>query len=208
PLYLKALTEGFFDGPPADWALRSRLKAEAAERGTEALHQQLRAVDPAAAERIHPHDLRRIVRALEVYETTGRPISAQQTQFGSPSPRYDCMVAGLRRERAELYERINRRVDAMFEEGLVAEVHGLLAAPEAVSHAAAQFVGYREVIAALRGEMTLEEAREKIKTRTRRFARRQLTWFRKMPFIRWVDAAPDSRVEALADAVIAALELA
>jgi len=179
-LYLKALTEGFFDGPPADWPLRERLEAEAAEHGTSPLHERLRRVDPAAAARIHPNDLRRVVRALEVYETTGAPISEQQTQFGSPSQDYECIVAGLRRDRAELYERINRRVDAMFAAGLVEEVEGLLEAPRGISHAAAQFVGYAEIIAHLRGEMTLEEARGKVKTRTRRFARRQLTWFRGM----------------------------
>ncbi len=206
-LYLKALTEGFFDGPPADWPLRRRLEAEAAAHGTAALHERLRARDPAAADRIHPNDLRRIVRAIEVHAATGRPISKQQTQFGTPSSRYDCAVAGLRRDRAELYERIDRRVDALFDAGLVAEVQRLLDAPGGISHAAAQFVGYREVIAALRGELSLDEARERIQTRTRRFARRQLTWFRKMPVIRWVDAGPDSRVEELADRVIATLEL-
>ena len=206
-LYLKALTEGFFDGPPADWPLRERLEAEAAERGTSALHERLRRVDPAAAARIHPNDLRRIVRALEVYETTGAPISEQQTQFGSPSPDYECIVAGLRRDRAELYERINRRVDAMFAAGLVEEVGGLLEDPRGISHAAAQFVGYAEIIAHLRGEMTLEEAREKVKTRTRRFARRQLTWFRSMDFIRWVDAAAGNAVADLAASVVAALGL-
>ncbi len=207
-LYLKALTEGFFDGPSADWALRERLEAEAAEHGTSALHERLRRVDPAAAARIHPNDLRRIVRAIEVYETTGAPISEQQAQFGSPSPDYECIVAGLRRGRAELYERINRRVDAMFSAGLIEEVRGLLEDPRGISHAAAQFVGYAEIIAHLRGEMTIEEAREKVKTRTRRFARRQLTWFRSMDFIRWVDAAAGNAVADLAASVVAALGLA
>ena len=206
-LYLKALTEGFFEGPPADWALRNRLKAEAAAHGSPALHERLRAVDPAAADRIHPNDLRRIVRALEVHEITGQPLSEQQTQFGAPSPRYDCMIAGLRRDRAELYQRIDRRVDAMFEQGLVDEVRALLGSPRGISHAAAQFVGYREVIAALRGELTLAEASERIQTHTRQFAKRQLTWFRHIDAIRWVDAAEGTTVEELADRVIAALEL-
>jgi len=204
-LYLKGLTEGFFDGPPANWELRNRLIAEAADHGSAALHDRLRAVDPAAAARIHPNDLRRIVRALEVRETTGRPISALQTQFGSPSPRYECALAGIRRNRAELYARINRRVDAMFEAGLVEEVRALLHRSGAISHAASQFVGYKEVIASLRGECTLNEAREKIKARTRRFAKRQLTWFRKFPQIRWIDAGPHSPVDELARRAIAAL---
>ena len=206
-LYLKAMTEGLFDGPSADWPLRNRLKAEAAEHGSPALHERLRAVDPAAADRIHPNDLRRIIRALEVHQATGRPISEQQTQFGSPTARYECIVAGLRRDRAELYGRIDRRVDAMFAQGLVDEVRALLASPKGISHAAAQFVGYREVIAHLRGEWTLDEAREKIKTRTRQFAKRQLSWFRHIPGIRWVDAAEDASPQHLADAVIDAVGL-
>jgi len=207
-LYLKALTEGFFDGPPADWSLRSRLLAEAEERGTAALHERLKAVDPAAASRIHPNDLRRIVRALEVHQATGRPISEQQTQFGSPSPTYRCVLAGIARERSDLYARINRRVDAMFDAGLVDEVRALLARPGGISHAAAQFVGYREVIAHLRGELSLAEAIEKVKSRTRRFARKQATWFRKFPQIRWVRAEPESSVADLAARVVAELGLA
>jgi len=206
-LYLKGLTEGFFDGPPADWGLRNRLIAEAASAGAPALHEHLRAVDPGAAARIHPNDLRRIVRALEVHETTGRRISELQTQFGSPSARHDCALAGIRRDRAELYERINRRVDAMFSAGLVEEVRALLRSPKGISHAASQFVGYREVIAHLRGECTLEEAREKIRTRTRQFAKRQFTWFRKFPSIRWVDAGASSTTGQLAGRVVEALGL-
>jgi tRNA dimethylallyltransferase len=206
-LYLKALTEGFFDGPEADWSLRRRLLDEAEQDGSAALHERLRAVDLAAAKRIHPNDVRRIVRALEVFETTGRPISEQQTQFGAPSPRYECTLAGLRWPREQLYERIERRVDAMFEAGLVDEVRRLLDSPEGISHAAGQFVGYREVIVALRGECSLEEARALVKTRTRQFARRQLTWFRKLTDITWVDA-PGRSVADLADHVVAALGLA
>ncbi|MBL7224181.1 MAG: tRNA (adenosine(37)-N6)-dimethylallyltransferase MiaA [Candidatus Brocadiae bacterium] len=206
-LYLKALTEGFFEGPAADWNLRNRLVAQAEADGTEALHRQLAEADPEAAGRIHPNDLRRIVRALEVFEVTGVPISAQQTQFGQPSSRYDCVLAGIRRDRQELYSRINRRVDAMFEAGMVGEVRGLLADPRGISHAAAQFVGYKEIIAYLHGDTSLDDARELVQTHTRQFAKRQFTWFRRFPQIRWVDASPQSTVEELADAVIEALEL-
>jgi len=206
-LYLKALTEGFFDGPPADWELRNRLLAEAEQAGSAALHARLRTVDAQAADRIHPNDVRRIVRALEVYQATGRTISEQQTQFGAPSPRYDCVLAGLRWPREELYERIHLRVDAMFDTGLVDEVRGLLDSPQGVGHAASQFVGYKEVIAAIRGEHTFDEARDLIKTRTRQFARRQLTWFRKFTDIAWVDA-PGRTVDELAHAVADALRLA
>lgn len=219
-LYLKALTEGFFQGPSADWTLRNRLIAEAEESGVPALHERLKAVDPAAAARIHPNDLRRIVRALEVHEATGRPISEQQTQWwhrasgGDAQPGRLCHIAGIRRDRAELYERINRRVEAMFAAGLVDEVRRLLrgthSAPNVspgISHAAGQFVGYREVIAHLGGELTLAEAIERVKTRTRQFAKRQLTWFRSFPQIRWVDAGPDSTPAGLAAEVCRAFGL-
>jgi len=205
-LYLKALTEGLFQGPAADWELRHRLIAEAEAKGAAALHQRLQAVDPAAASRIHPNDVRRIVRALEVHEATGRPISEQQTQFGSPSPRFECVLAGIRRERADLRDRINRRVDAMFAAGLVEEVRALLAHPGGISHSAAQFVGYREVIAHLRGQLPLAETIERVKTRTRQFAKRQGTWFRRFPQIRWVDASPADGPAALAGKVLAAFQ--
>lgn len=204
-LYLKALTEGFFDGPEADWEIRHRLKAEAARLGAPALHDRLRHVDPHAAAAIHPNDLRRIVRALEVCELTGRPVSGQRSQFGRPSARYECVIAGIRRGRADLHRRINRRVDAMFAAGLVEEVRGLLGDPRGVSHAASQFVGYQEVIAHLSGECTREEAAERVKARTRQFAKRQLSWFRKFPQIRWVDAGPQTPPAELADRVVAVL---
>ncbi|MBM4041132.1 MAG: tRNA (adenosine(37)-N6)-dimethylallyltransferase MiaA [Planctomycetes bacterium] len=208
-LYLKALTEGLFHGPSADWALRNRLIAEAEERGVPALHERLSAVDPAAAARIHPNDLRRIVRALEVHEATGRPISEQQTQWGKEAqPGRLCHIVGIRRERAELHERINRRVDTMFAAGLVDEVRRLLADPRGISHAAGQFVGYREVIAHLRGELSLEEAIEKVKAHTRQFAKRQMTWFRSFPQIQWVDAGLDSAVLDLAAQACQAFGLA
>ncbi|MFP4056534.1 MAG: tRNA (adenosine(37)-N6)-dimethylallyltransferase MiaA [Candidatus Brocadiia bacterium] len=207
-LYLKALTEGFFEAPAADWELRNRLKAEAVAHSSAALHERLRGLDPAAAERIHPHDLRRIVRALEVYHLTGRPISEQQRRSTRPPPGRECLLAGLWWGREALHERIDRRVDAMFEAGLVDEVRRLLADPRGISHAASQFVGYREVIAALQGEHSLEEARRRTKTRTHRFARRQLTWFRKFPHIRWVEASAYSTTVDLADALAEALGLA
>ena len=204
-LDLKALTEGFFHGPPADWELRNRLKADAAELGTPALHRRLAAVDPRAAARIHPNDLRRIVRALEVHQATGTPISELQTQFGSPAPGRACSLAGIRRPRAELYDRITRRVDALFAVGLVDEVRRLLADPRGMSHAAGQFVGYRQVIAHLHEGIPLDETRDLVKTRTRQFAKRQLTWYRRFHTIRWVDAAADSTAGELAERVIAAL---
>lgn len=185
PLYLKALTRGLFDGPPADWQLRQQLKEWADQAPPGALHARLAAVDSVAAGRLHPHDTRRLVRALEVYELTGRPISQWQTQFErqpAPQPRWFALAW----PRETLGQRIDQRVDAMFAAGLVDETAALLAAPQPPGKTARQAVGYREVIAHLQGGLTLDETVALVKTKTRQFAKRQLTWFRSLPEFRQV----------------------
>ncbi|MBN1918683.1 MAG: tRNA (adenosine(37)-N6)-dimethylallyltransferase MiaA [Verrucomicrobia bacterium] len=195
-LYIRALADGLFDGPDASRDVRQRLLDEAEAKGTDHLHARLTEVDPAAAGKIARHDLRRIVRALEVYETTGRPISAQQTEWAEPKA---CLMLGLRLPRATLYARINARVDAMFEAGAVEEVERLVAAGIQQGSTAMQAIGVREITAYLRGDTTLDEAKRRIKTQTRRYAKRQLTWFRKDPRIVWYDVADDGgHVAALA----------
>jgi len=218
PLYLKALLCGLFDGPPADAALRRRLEEEAAEHGTAALHRRLADVDPVGAARIHPNDLRRIVRALEVHTLTGRPISAWQTQWkqgsgargqgsgkkgqsagdagqGAAAQETDSLapdpwpltppsltpVLWLDLPRAELYARIDRRVEAMFGAGLVEEVRRLRALDRPLSREAAQALGYKEVFALLEGRATMQETVVQVQTRSRNFAKRQITWFRHLP---------------------------
>jgi tRNA dimethylallyltransferase len=197
-LYLKALLHGLFEGPSADWDLRNRLRDEAREAGSASLHRRLRTVDPAAARRIDPNDLRRIIRALEVFVLTGAPISTLQTQFEALPDRYEKRVYGLRRDRPDMDGRIDLRVDRMFEAGLVEEVQGLLERHGELGRQAAQALGYAEVLAHLRGETSLRETKEAIRRHTRRFARRQLTWFRKMPYIEWIDVAPDATAESVA----------
>ena len=206
PLYLKALLCGLFDGPPADKALRKRLTEEAWRAGSQALHDRLAQVDPSAAARLHPNDVRRIVRALEVWELTGRPISDWQTQWavgsaqsavgsGQPPvgldvsslPTANCQlpsVLWLDLPRAELYARIDARVDAMLAAGLVDEVRALRQLPRPLSREAAQALGYKELFDYLDGLASLEEAAQRIRTRTRNYAKRQLTWFRHLPFAR------------------------
>lgn len=177
PLYLKACLRGIFEGPDANAALRARLEREAEEHGTESLHERLRGVDPVAAERILPGDLRRIVRALEVFESTGQPISRLQRQFAQPaSP--PPPVACLMRPRAELYRRIDERVTRMFAAGLIDEVRALLEREPPPGREAAQAVGVSEIAAHLRGELGYDEMVESIRCRTRRFCKRQLAWFR------------------------------
>ncbi len=205
PLYYRALVEGLFEGPPADRELRRELEALAAERGVEALHAELAAVDPPAARRIERRDLRRIVRALEVYRATGRPISAVQKQFGRRRPGFDFRVAGLRRPREELYARIDARVEAMMAAGLLEEVRALVGRRGALSGTALQALGYRELAAHLAGEHDLAEAVRLAKQGTRRFARRQVGWFEKLPGIEWFEPAADETGGQLAARIAEAL---
>lgn len=188
PFYLKALLHGLFPGPPGDEGLRRELEAEAEREGREALHRRLEAIDPRTAARLHPNDVRRVVRALEVHALTGRPISAWQTTWDSPGFTADAAasppparipVVVLERPRPELYERINRRVEAMFAAGWVEEVRRLRTLPHPLSREASQALGYREMLSQLDSPPAVwSELVELIQTRTRQFAKRQLTWFR------------------------------
>jgi tRNA dimethylallyltransferase len=187
-LYLMGLLKGVFEGAPRDEALRAQL----AEVDLETLHARLREVDPPTAERVHPHDRRRILRALEVHAATGRPLSELQTQFEGPD-RYDARLAGIRIPRPELKRRIEQRVDAMLREGLVDEVRRLQLGPTA-----SQAVGYKEVLSALSGEIDMAEARRLIMRNTLRLVRRQGTWFKRFS-IHWVDGARPDLAERLAD---------
>jgi tRNA dimethylallyltransferase len=196
PFYLKALLHGLFDGPPADAELRRSLEAEAGRDGNAALHARLAAVDPKTAARLHPNDVRRVVRALEVHTLTGKPISAWQQTWdtlaftdaphAAPEPaRIPAVVLELPRE--VLYERINRRVDAMLAAGWLEEVRRLRALPRPLSREARQALGYRELLGYIDNRASggheppgssWNETVELIRTHTRQFAKRQLTWFR------------------------------
>lgn len=188
PLYLKALLRGMSSGPPADWQMRDEIAAEVAQVGNAALHERLEQLDPLAASQIHPHDTRRLIRALEVFRTTGSPISHQQLQFEEGTPADQCRVFVLRRPREEQHERINERVEQMFVRGLIAEVGQLTANGKQLGRTASQAVGYQEVIEHLAGG-DYDTMVAKIKTRTRRFAKRQGTWFRSLCECRFIDIA-------------------
>ena len=191
-LYLKALLFGLFRGPSADLDLRARLEEEARRVGPEALHARLAAADPASGARIHPTDLRRITRALEVLEKTGRAISDLQTEWKDLHPRYPHRLLALRRPRGDLHGRIEARVREMERAGLVGEVRRLLAAPGGLGRTASQAIGTKEVAAHLRGEIpTLAEALEKVRTRTNRLARAQETWLRSFPGMEFLDVPRD-----------------
>jgi tRNA dimethylallyltransferase len=184
PLYLKALMFGLFGGPPADPALRERLTRQDPGR----LHERLAAVDPEAAARLHPNDLRRVVRALEVWELTGRPLSSWQTQWAAKGegPAASDQVLCLDLPREELYRRIDARVRDMMATGFVGEARALRQLPRPLGPQAAQALGYREVFDLLDGRTGLEEAVALIQKRSRNFAKRQLTWFRHLPGCRVV----------------------
>jgi len=186
-LYLKALLRGMFEGPPADWELRNEIEREVKELGGELLHQRLQMIDPVSAHKLHPNDHRRIIRALEVYKLTGKPISHWQMQFDQGHTVDQCRVFTLRHARPILHERIENRVDHMFESGLIEEVKTLLATWTTIGKTAAQAVGYREVIDHVQNDIDLETTVEKVRVRTRRFARHQETWFRGLSECRMID---------------------
>jgi len=208
-LYLKALLFGVFEGPGADEVRRAALEAEAREKGTAALHDRLRTVDPDAARRIHPMDLRRLVRALEVHGATGTPISSLQVEWTRLRPRYPHRLLALRRPRADLHARIAARVAAMERAGLVGEVRRLLAAPGGLGRTASQAIGAKEVAAWLRGDLpTLAAALESVRTRTNRLARMQETWLRSFPGMTFLEVGADEPPEVTARRALAALEAA
>ncbi len=189
--YLRAVLYGLFAGPAAAPALRARLAEEAGAAGVPALWERLLTVDPAAAAKIDRNDLVRITRALEVYELTGRPISEHQRahDFTKLPRRYDTRIIGLAPPPAELRARIDARVDAMIAAGLVDEVRGLAARGYSCELRAFAAIGYREVCAMLRGELAQEMLADAIKRSTRRYARRQLVWFRSDPTVAWYTSA-------------------
>jgi tRNA dimethylallyltransferase len=180
-LYLKALLHGLFEGPPRDAELRERLTRVAKEHGPQALHDRLAQVDPQAAGRLHLNDTRRVIRALEVWELTGRSISSWQQEWTQAArlPADRCLYLDLPRD--ELHGRIDARVHQMIARGLVDEVRALRSLPRPLSREAAQALGYKEMFVHLDGQATLEETIVQIQTRSRNFAKRQLTWFRHIP---------------------------
>lgn len=198
--YLKAILFGLFDGPPANANVRARLEARAASEGADALHAELAGVDAISARRLHPNDVRRVVRALEVHELTGKPLSEWQNQWHAPPLG---LVEGLSgpartlfgesrciwidRPREELNARIEARVDVMLAAGWLDEVRRLWAGPT-LSREAGEAIGYAELADHLAGRISLEEATGTIKIRSRQYARRQLTWLRHLPGCRPVSS--------------------
>jgi tRNA dimethylallyltransferase len=202
-LYLRSLLRGVFEGPSADLAIRQRLERFVQEESAEALHARLAEVDPVTAQRLPPADVRRVIRALEVFELTGVPASAQMAEGPLPESERPRRVFWLSPPRAWLHERINRRVDQMFAAGLVDEVRRLLSQPGGLGRTASQALGYKEVVEHLEGRMTLGACITQVKTRTRQFAKRQETWFRNLIEARPVEMTGRESSVELAEKVLA-----
>ncbi|UCH34185.1 MAG: tRNA (adenosine(37)-N6)-dimethylallyltransferase MiaA [Armatimonadota bacterium] len=201
-LYVRAVLYGL-DLPiaAADWDLRKRLEDEAARRGAQELHDRLGEVDPAAAARIHPNNVRRVVRALEVYLLTGRPLSSHHRLDHQPSRQYNVVAFGLNVPRSDLYRRIDARVDGMMQRGLLEEARRLLDRGYSESLISMKGLGYRQLAAHLGGETDLDTAVHLIKRDTRHYARRQLTWFRAESLLQWLDVSAAGGAGAAADVI-------
>lgn len=197
-LYLRALLLGLFDGPQRSEVLRARLRSAAKRRGHEFLHRMLGRLDPASAARIHPHDTQKIVRALEVCILRRAPFSDGLARGRSALAGYRTIKVGLNPYRKKLAERINRRVEQMFAGGLLEEARSLLARFDAALLKPLEALGYRQACAALREEITIEEAIRETQAATRQYAKRQMTWFRRERDVKWFDGFGDDPVIASA----------
>ena len=206
PLYIKGLVDGIFNGPEADWNIRRELEELAEKKGSQHVHDILQKIDPDKAGELHPNNLRRIIRAIEVYRITGEPVSVLQERYKQTRKSYLFKIMCITREREDICRRINERVDTMFGKGLVNEVQFLLDNPDGLSKQARQALGYKEVIQYLDGELTLDEAKDMVKLSTRRFAKRQMTWFRSFSDIQWIEAEEHQGPESISGEIITLLK--
>lgn len=206
-LYVNSLVYNInFSESQGDWGYRDKLTKEAEEKGIEVLFERLKEVDPETADKLHLNDTKRIIRALEVYEQTGKPMSYHVKESRKIPPKYDFRIIGLSWDRALLYDRINKRVDKMIEDGLLDEVKSLVEKGYDNNTIAMQAIGYKEILAHLRGEMTLDEAIELIKLGSRRYAKRQITWFKRLENLQWVALEEEDNVTRILQKSIKVLQ--
>ncbi|MBE7027498.1 MAG: tRNA (adenosine(37)-N6)-dimethylallyltransferase MiaA [Ruminococcaceae bacterium] len=197
-LYISSLVDNVsFSEAETDYNLRCELLKKAENIGTQALHGELYKIDPESAERIHPNNIKRVVRALEIYYLTGKTMTQQNALSKTIESPYDCKMYALSSERSLIYDRINRRVDIMVENGLIDEVSSLLASGVTRDMQSMQAIGYKEIISYIEGEITKDEAIDKVKQNSRRYAKRQLTWFGRDERYRWLDIAKDIDIDTL-----------
>ncbi|MFO7884306.1 MAG: tRNA (adenosine(37)-N6)-dimethylallyltransferase MiaA [Desulfobacteraceae bacterium] len=195
--YIKAMLYGLFRGSPADQTLIQQLEQEAEKKGGDTLYKRLEQIDPASAASIHPHDTFRIVRALEVFMSTGRTMSSFQKAHEFAVKKYDALKIGLRMDRQELYRRIEQRVDLMMDQGLIDEVENLRQMGYSCDLKSMQSIGYRHICDFLNKKVSFEETLRLLKRDTRRYAKRQLTWFGREKDIVWIDPRDTDRAEVL-----------
>ena len=193
-LYLKALTQGLFEGPGQDADIRRDLEQRILVEGLAPLYRWLTEIDPSITATIHPNDRQRILRALEVYQQTGKRLSDWQTDHGFRERRFEMLKIGLNRQRGELYDLINRRCERMAEQGLLEEVRGLVARGYGLALKSLRSIGYRQMGRVLEGRQALLDALEEMKRETRWLAKRQITWFRRDPDITWFHPEQKSEV--------------
>lgn len=187
-LYIRLLVHGLFEAPEPSEELREKYRRQAEIEGEASLYHRLEEVDPELARRIHPNDLVRVTRGLEIFDQTGKPLSVHQREHRFKAPNFHALKLALIRPREELYERINQRVEKMIELGFEEEYRALLAAGFGPEHKPMQSLGYRQMGEFIRGELSLEEAIESIKSQTRRYAKQQISWFRGEPDVHWAMA--------------------
>jgi tRNA dimethylallyltransferase len=186
-LYIRSLIAGLIQGPPTDSGIRDRVRTEAEHFGNEHMYQQLQKIDPASAQRLHRNDTYRILRALEWFAQTALPISDRRLDHGFRERPYEVLTFALKVERDELYRRIDRRVDMMMAQGLKEEVEMLLNMGYASTLKPMQAIGYRQLVSCLQGRCDVTQAVREIKRDTRRYAKRQMTWFRADHDINWIE---------------------
>jgi len=200
-LYVKAVVDGLSPHPGKDDALRDRLEREAEAKGAPKLHERLRRVDPVVAARVHPHDAKRIIRALEVYKISGKRLSDWEKETVSLQDKgYRPLIFGLNPDRAALYAAIDARVERMFRKGLKQEVEGL--SKRALSRTARQAIGYRQLFDYFEGRCSLEAAKDQIKQSTRNYAKRQVTWFRADKRVHWLTGTTQENIQTMMGTVL------
>jgi len=202
-LYIKALIHGLFESVKIDAHVRQQLKKEAEELGAHQLHARLQVCDPVAAARIHVNDTYRLVRALEIYETTGRPMSDSQQQHQFKPQRLQTVKIGLQMEREDLYQRIDKRVDIMLDQGLLKEVKSLMEAGYSMELKSMKSLGYRHMAAFLNKALDWDETVRTLKRDTRHYAKRQMTWFKADPEIVWLGLESMDEATSMVKAFIA-----
>ncbi len=205
-LYIRTLLRGLWDGPPADWSIRARLMAQEKAKGAGYLHSELQRIDAATASRLHPHDVTKIVRALEVYELVRKPLSELHQAHGFGDRRFAALLIALNRDRAALYRRIDARVDCQVARGLIEETRGLLDAGYSRQLGSMKGLGYRQISGYLAGEYDRAEAMRRLKRDTRHFAKRQLTWFRSEPDVEWLPIDEQETAERTAERVVGRIQ--